>query len=339
LNEPSSFRIVFLGTPEFAVAPLRALVEAGWHVAGVVTAPDKPGGRGLQVQTSPVKQYAAAHNLPILQPANLKDPGFQSELAAWKADLQVVVAFRMLPEAVWNMPPLGSINLHASLLPAYRGAAPIHHAVMNGETETGLTTFFLQHAIDTGDLLDQVRLPIGPDETSGELHDRMMVEGAQLVLRSVARIAQGHRSGQPQPDGAQEPAAPKIFRQDAEVNWNRTAAELHNFVRGLSPSPAAWTLWKGKNLKLFRSRLCGQNEPVWEAVSKGSLLPDPASGLSGLGEPCTEEAFHRAAPGACYLHASALYMKTAQDWLQILELQPEGRKRMDAAAFIRGLNG
>jgi len=315
------------------------LVEAGWNVVGVVTAPDKPGGRGLQVQTSPVKQFALAQHLPILQPANLKDPGFQQQLAAWKADLQVVVAFRMLPEAVWNMPPLGSINLHASLLPAYRGAAPIQHAVMNGETETGLTTFFLQHAIDTGDLLDQVRLPIGPDETSGELHDRMMVEGALLVLRSVEKIAQGHRSGRPQPSGDHYPSAPKLFRQDGEVNWNRKAADLHNFVRGLSPSPAAWTLWKGKNLKLYRSRLCGPGEPAWQAVSKDALLPHPAIGLTGLGEPCSEDAFLQAGPGACFLQAANMYMKTAQGWLQILELQPEGRKRMDAASFIRGLNG
>ncbi|MBI1191724.1 MAG: methionyl-tRNA formyltransferase [Bacteroidetes bacterium] len=326
-----------MGTPDFAVAPLQALVEAGWNVVGVVTAPDKPSGRGLQLQPSPVKKYALEHALPLLQPTNLKDPTFQQELAEWQAELQVVVAFRMLPEAVWNMPPLGSINLHASLLPAYRGAAPIHRAVMNGETETGLTTFFLRHAIDTGDLLDQVRLAIGPEETTGELHDRMMVLGAELVLSSVEKISKGQVNGQPQPPGENYPTAPKIFRDDTQIDWNRPAADLHNLVRGLSPSPAAWTTWQGKTLKIYRTRLVPEHLPKLPASPQGIFLTEATKSSQRLTGSIDEHILLNAEPGACYVCGHQAWMKCADQWLEILELQPEGRKRMPVSAWIQGL--
>ncbi len=326
-----------MGTPDFAVAPLRALVEAGWNVVGVVTAPDKPSGRGLHLQASPIKNYAVQKGLPLLQPTNLKDPNFQRELAQWQADLQVVVAFRMLPEAVWDMPPLGSINLHASLLPAYRGAAPIHRAVMNGETGTGLTTFLLRHAIDTGDLLDQVRLPIGPDETTGELHDRMMVLGAELVCQSVEKISKGLTSGQPQPQGGNYPSAPKIFREDCQVDWNRSAKDLHNVVRGLSPSPAAWTTWQGKTLKIYRSCLPAEPIPDPALLHRSRLLTDPEQKSAWINIEKDMVAVEQAQPGACLLMGNRWLYKTAEGWLEILELQPEGRKRMAASALIQGL--
>jgi len=328
-----------MGTPDFAVAPLRALVEAGWNVVGVVTAPDKPGGRGLHLLASPVKKYAEEKGLPLLQPGNLKDPAFQQELANWKADLQVVVAFRMLPEAVWNMPPLGSINLHASLLPAYRGAAPIHWAVINGEQETGLTTFFLRHAIDTGDLLDQVRLSIGPDETTAELHDRMMETGAELVLGSVEKISKGMTTGQPQPQGGHYPIAPKIFREHGQLDWNRNSRDLHNLVRGLNPSPAAWTTWQGKSLKIYRSRLPAEAIPNPEMLHRCRLLRHPEGSREGLEKPATAAELDQASPGACLIMANQWFYKTADGWLEILELQPEGRKRMTASAMIQGLQG
>src|SRR5690554_4181684 len=214
--------IVFMGTPDFAVALLEALLNAGENIAAVVTAPDKPAGRGQKLQESAVKKFALAHQLPLLQPTNLKDPAFISELASYKADLQVVVAFRMLPEAVWDMPPKGTINLHASLLPQYRGAAPINHAIINGEAETGVSTFLLQHEIDTGNILFSEKVAILPDDTAGDLHDKLMRVGAGLLVETVKAVREGEVFGQPQPkDTGNLKPAPKIHKEDCLIDWNQ----------------------------------------------------------------------------------------------------------------------
>ena len=241
----SDLRIVYLGTPEFAAASLQALVEGGYNVVAVVTMPDKPAGRGHQLQYSDVKKYALSVGLPVLQPEKLKDEAFLEQLRSYHADLQIVVAFRMLPEVVWSMPRLGTFNLHASLLPQYRGAAPINRAVMNGDTETGATTFMLKHEIDTGNMILQERIPIGKDENVGSLHDRLMALGAKLVTRTVDLIIDCENKGialptTPQPEIAELRPAPKIFKEDCEIDFNRTAQEVHNFIRGLSPYPGAW---------------------------------------------------------------------------------------------------
>ncbi len=228
-----------MGTPDFAVEPLRRLVEAGKNIVAVITMPDKPAGRGHKIQFSPVKEYALSVNLPILQPINLKDPEFVEELRSYQADLQIVVAFRMLPEIVWNMPPLGTFNLHASLLPQYRGAAPINWAVINGETETGITTFFLQHEIDTGNIIMQEKITIAPDDNAGIVHDKLMMLGADLVLKTVNQIESGNVASIPQPEGELKPA-PKLFKDTCRINFNTTAESVRNLVRGLAPYPAAW---------------------------------------------------------------------------------------------------
>lgn len=254
-------RIVFLGTPDFAVASLDALVKAGHHIAGVVTAPDKPAGRGKKLRITAVKQYALDAGLKIMQPANLKDAQFLDELSALNANLGIVVAFRMLPEAVWQMPEMGTFNLHASLLPQYRGAAPINHAIMNGETETGVTTFFLNHAIDTGNIIFRSSVPILPDETFGQLHDKLMVEGAKLVLKTVEAIKNDDIEPVPQKNLLDEDqaikTAPKLFREDCEINWRQSGKRIHDFVRGLSPIPAAHTFLlkpdgQKEQLKIFK---------------------------------------------------------------------------------------
>ncbi len=292
-----------MGTPEFAVPSLEILLDNGFEVAAVITAPDKPGGRhGLQV--SPVKKCAQERGLPVLQPEKLKNPVFLETLRDLKADLQVVVAFRMLPEAVWNMPPLGTMNLHASLLPKYRGAAPINWAIINGETETGLTTFLLKHEIDTGDLLYRERIPIGPDETAGELHDRMMLAGARLVLKSVQDIASGAVHPLPQSD-AEASHAPKIFTETCRINFEKPIAIVHNFVRGLSPYPGAWTDLDGKTLKILRARIDG----AAPETPPGTFFSD----------------------GKNYLKISAL-----DGNLEVLELQLEGKRRMNVREFLNG---
>lgn len=254
-------RIVFLGTPDFAVASLDALVKAGHHIAGVVTAPDKPAGRGKKLRITAVKQYALDAELKIMQPANLKDAQFLDELSALNANLGIVVAFRMLPEAVWQMPEMGTFNLHASLLPQYRGAAPINHAIMNGETETGVTTFFLNHAIDTGNIIFRSSVPILPDETFGQLHDKLMDEGAKLVLKTVEAIKNDDIEPVPQKNLLDEDqaikTAPKLFREDCEINWRQSGKRIHDFVRGLSPIPAAHTFLlkpdgQKEQLKIFK---------------------------------------------------------------------------------------
>jgi methionyl-tRNA formyltransferase len=300
-------RIVFMGTPEFAVASLDALVSAGCNVVGVITAPDKPAGRGMQLQGSAVKKYAVEKGLHLLQPEKLKNPQFVEELRALRADLQVVVAFRMLPEIVWNMPPMGTLNVHGSLLPQYRGAAPINWAVINGEQETGVTTFRLKHEIDTGDILLQERMPVGENETAGEVHDRMKDLGAQLLLRTIQGLADGSITETPQShlDPATLKHAPKLFTDTGRIDWSRPATEIHNLVRGLSPFPGAFTMLNGKTLKIYRS-------------SRGQQLPAETPGQ--------------------YVTDGKTFLKfaCADGYLHIVELQLEGKKRMGTEEFLRG---
>jgi methionyl-tRNA formyltransferase len=305
-------RIVYLGTPEFAAESLRALVEGGYNVVAVVTMPDKPAGRGHQVQYSDVKKYALEAGLPILQPEKLKDETFLEELRAYRADLQIVVAFRMLPEVVWSMPRLGTFNLHASLLPQYRGAAPINRAVMNGDKETGATTFLLKHEIDTGNMILQERIPIGEDENVGSVHDRLMALGATMVTRTVDLIIDCENKGialptTPQPELAELRPAPKIFKEDCELKFaDMTAEEVHNFVRGLSPYPAAWA-----NLTINGQTF--ENVKIFK-VEISNIKSQISNLKSDIIIPCREGA------------------------VQILELQVPGKKRMDAKSFLNGLH-
>ncbi|MEL6636275.1 MAG: methionyl-tRNA formyltransferase [Bacteroidota bacterium] len=298
-------KIVFMGTPEFAVPSLALLQESGYDIVGVITATDKRGGRGgKQLLQSAVKQYALEAGLPILQPKNLKSPDFQAELRALGADLQVVVAFRMLPRAVWDMPPLGTMNLHGSLLPQYRGAAPIHWAVINGETETGATTFLLKHEIDTGDMLLQDRLPIGPEETTGEVYERLRHLGARLVLRSVQQIESNDYTLIPQ-DATQATKAPKIHTETCEIDFDRTTEVVHNFIRGLSPFPVAWTTLDGKKLKIYRAQ---------KEVSK-----------------------HDHPPGSWHSdYKRSFKFATRDGFIHLLDLQLQGRKRMGVVDFLNG---
>lgn len=303
----SAPRIVFLGTPEFAVASLDAIRRAGFEVVGVVTAPDRPAGRGMRPGQSAVKAYALRHGLRLLQPERLKAQAFLDELHSLHADLQVVVAFRMLPEAVWAMPPLGTVNLHGSLLPRYRGAAPIQHAILNGEHETGVTTFRLKHEIDTGDLLLQEPVAIGDMETAGELHDRMKSIGADLLVRTLRGLADDSLQPVPQAATSAEglPRAPKIRNEDCRIDWDRPVQDTHNQVRGLSPVPGAQTTWQGRLIKIYRSR------PVPGPVSQ------PPGTLEAIG-------------------GETLRFACADGWLQVLELQLEGRRRMPVAEFLKG---
>lgn len=297
-------RIVFMGTPEFAVPSLEILLQHGYEIPAVVTAADKPGGRS-GIQESAVKKFAAAHGLRVLQPEKLKNPDFLEALRALRADLQVVVAFRMLPEVVWNMPPLGTLNLHGSLLPKYRGAAPINWAIINGETETGVTTFLLRHEIDTGDILFQEKLPIGENDTAGEVHDRMMLLGAQVVLRTVQAIERGAARPMPQSD-AEATHAPKIFTETCRIDFAQPTARVHNFIRGLSPYPGAWTTLDGKTLKILRAL---------KAASGGDTLP-PGQFVSD---------------GKNFLKVSTL-----DGYIEVVELQMEGKRKMDAKNFLNG---
>lgn len=306
----NNMKIIFFGTPEFAVASLSALVEKGYDVAAVVTSPDKPAGRGKKIQMSDVKKYAIEHDIPVLQPEKLRDPAFVGELQSINADLFIVIAFRMLPEVVWSMPRYGTFNLHASLLPQYRGAAPINHAIMNGDTETGVTTFFLTREIDTGDIIAQRRVKIGEDENVGELYDRLMKIGAEEVIATVDSIADGRLTTYPQPEGEFTPA-PKIFKETCEIDWGKSAAEIHNFVRGLSPYPAAWSMMtdvegKTQSVKIFK-------------VSSKSIPTDLLLN-----------------PGEARIEGKHLYVGTATSPVEILELQPAGKRPMPANAFILG---
>jgi methionyl-tRNA formyltransferase len=305
----NALRIVFMGTPDFAVSSLSALVKGGYQIVGVVTAPDKPAGRGLQLQQSAVKSYALEQGLVVLQPPKLKNPEFLAELAALKADLQVVVAFRMLPEAVWNMPPLGTINVHGSLLPQYRGAAPINWAIINGERETGVTTFKLQHEIDTGHILLQERLPIGPDETAGELHDRMKEAGAGLLIKTLKGLENGSLMERPQSTVSQDPSAikhaPKLFTETCTIDWQKPASEIYSLIRGLSPFPGALTQLNGKVLKIYKS----EKEVLPPDIEPGGLKTD----------------------GKTFLKFAC-----ADGYITVKELQLEGKKRMPIADFLRG---
>ncbi|MDR3680817.1 MAG: methionyl-tRNA formyltransferase [Flavipsychrobacter sp.] len=301
----TQLRIVFFGTPDFAVASLKALVDAGANVVAVVTAPDKPAGRGMQLQASAVKQYAVAHNLLVLQPEKLKASDFIDQLTELKADVQVVVAFRMLPEQVWNMPLMGTINVHASLLPQYRGAAPINWAIINGETETGVTTFKLQHAIDTGDILMQHTIPILPDDNVGSLYEKLMNAGADLLISTIQGMAEGSINELPQTPAANEKHAPKIFKEHLEIKWDRPVQEINNLIRGLSPYPAAFTHLNGKLIKIYKSHYVVEfNEEVY-----GEYETDNKT----------------------YLRFSCI-----DGWLYVDELQQEGKKKMDITAFLLG---
>ena len=302
----SSWRIVFLGTPDFAVESLKALLQAGYNVVGVVTAPDKPAGRGQKLSESAVKQYAQEQGLPILQPLKLKDPEFIAQLSALKPDLQVVVAFRMLPETVWNLPPKGTVNVHGSLLPKYRGAAPINWAILNGEKETGVSTFKLQHEIDTGDILLQEKMPIGPNETAGELHDRMKVEGAQLLVKTLRELASGTLKASPQQLNSDTKHAPKLFKGDCEIDWNKAAEQIHNQIRGLSPYPTAFTVLGDKTLKIFSAEI----EPGKPEIPAGTFSSD---------------------------HKSYLKFAATDGYLSLKEMQLEGKKKMGIEEFLRGI--
>ena len=295
-----------MGTPEFAVPSLRILVENNYNVVGVITSVDKPAGRGRKLVQSAVKQFAVEHGLNVLQPKNLKAPDFVEELRALKADLQIIVAFRMLPEVVWNMPSIGTFNLHGSLLPKYRGAAPINWAVINGEKETGVTTFFLKHKIDTGDILMQEKLPIGEDETVGEVYGRMMEMGGGVVLKTVKMIEKDGYTLSPQ-DASKVTQAPKIFPETCEIDFEKTTGEVHNFIRGLSPYPGAWTTLDGKKLKVFKTKKSIENH----SKQVGTIVSDDKKFLK---------------------------IATADGFVEVLELQLQGKKRMDTKAFLNGYN-
>lgn len=294
-----------MGTPEFAVPSLQSLVESNSNVVAVITVPDKPSGRGQKQTASPVKVYAEAQGIPVLQPEKLKNPKFLEELRSYQADLQVVVAFRMLPEVVWSMPTKGTFNLHSSLLPQYRGAAPINWAVINGETETGVTTFFIEKDIDTGKIIFQDSEPIHPDDDAGSLHDRLMERGAKLVVKTVQAIQEGNYPQEPQQEPAEIRFAPKIFRETCEIDWTKPALEIHNFIRGLSPYPAAWTTLNGLSCKIYKSKATEFSE----SANPGEFKTD---------------------------NKSYLNFKTGDGWLSIEVLQLEGKKRMEIGDFLRG---
>lgn len=298
-------RIVFMGTPAFAVASLKALLEAKMNVVGVVTAPDKPAGRGMQLQQSAVKQFALEHHLPIAQPEKLKSPDFFAQIQAWQPDIQIVVAFRMLPESIWSFPPMGTLNVHGSLLPQYRGAAPINWAIINGEKETGVTTFRLQHAIDTGDTLLQEKIVITPTMTAGELHDTMMEVGATTLVKTLKGLIAGSILATPQADATHLKHAPKLFTQDCTIDWTKPVDQVHNLIRGLAPFPGALTKVDGKIVKLFSTSILPEipKEPIGSFVTDGKTY----------------------ARFAC-----------ADGYIQLNDIQWEGKKRMPITDFLRG---
>ncbi len=298
-------RIVFMGTPAFAVASLKALLEAKMNVVGVVTAPDKPAGRGMQLQQSAVKQFALEHHLPIAQPEKLKSPDFFAQIQAWQPDIQIVVAFRMLPESIWSFPPMGTLNVHGSLLPQYRGAAPINWAIINGEKETGVTTFRLQHAIDTGDTLLQEKIIIPPTMTAGELHDTMMEVGATTLVKTLNGLIAGSIVATPQADATHLKHAPKLFTQDCTIDWTKPVDQVHNLIRGLAPFPGALTKVDGKIVKLFSTSIL--LEIPKEAI--GSFVTD---GKTYARFACTD------------------------GYIQLNDIQWEGKKRMPITDFLRG---
>lgn len=305
-------KIIFMGTPDFAVTTLQALIEGGYNVVAVVTQPDKPVGRHQDhLQASAVKQYALANNLPVLQPVKMKDPGFVEQLRSFDADLQVVVAFRMLPEVVWSMPRFGTFNVHASLLPQYRGAAPINWAIINGETETGVTTFFLDHNIDTGSIILQRPMPIPADADVADIYDKLKVLGAKAAIDTIDSLiaGDGHITSIPQPAAEELKPAPKIFKETCQIDWNQTSIQVYNFIRGLSPVPGSWTtlLVNGHatTVKIFRS----------------AVTSEPAT----------------ATPGTVLSQGRKLLIACKDTWLEITELQMAGKRRMAAADFLNGI--
>ncbi|MES2726656.1 MAG: methionyl-tRNA formyltransferase [Bacteroidota bacterium] len=297
-------KIVFLGTPDFSVPALDAIIKAGHQVVGVVTMPDKPAGRGMQMQQSAVKKYAVENNIKVLQPVKLKDPAFIEELKSLDADMQVVIAFRMLPEIVWQMPKYGTLNLHASLLPDYRGAAPINWAIINGETKSGVSTFFLKHEIDTGDVLLKTEVDITPTMNAGELHDLLMHIGAETVVKSLALVESGNTKGSPQGSGSNK-TAPKIFKENCLIHWDNKAEDIYNLIRGLSPYPAAFTHFENKILKVFEAEveLTKHTEPIGKFISDNKM----------------------------YLKVSC-----QNGFIRLLSIQLEGKKRMSIVEFLRG---
>ena len=302
------FKIVFMGTPDFAVGSLEKIMESGIKVAGVVTVPDKPAGRGQKLMTSAVKDFALSRDLPILQPVKLRDPEFLNQLKALNADLFVVVAFRMLPSEVWKMAPKGTINLHGSLLPKYRGAAPIHWAIINGEKETGVTTFFINEEIDMGNIIDQESFPIGPNASLGEIHDEMRAIGASTLCHTILKIQNNEAQALPQENwivkGIIPTPAPKLSKVVAQINWNQSGQKVHDFIRGLSPFPCAWTQLDGKQLKIYSGQFkidAQTTEKEW--ISDGKTF---------------------------------LKFKTKDGWYEVRSVQMEGKKKMEVTEFLRG---
>ncbi|MEO1054413.1 MAG: methionyl-tRNA formyltransferase [Bacteroidota bacterium] len=305
-NSMQDLRIIFMGTPEFAVASLEILVKNKFNVVAVVTAPDKPKGRGRKLATSQVKDFAVAHEIPVLQPTNLKSPEFLEDLRSYNANLQVVVAFRMLPVAVWDMPAIGTFNLHGSLLPQYRGAAPINWAIINGEKETGVTTFFLKHEIDTGSIIFQDKEHIHDDDNVGTLYNRLMQKGAELVLKTVQAIDDGNYPVVPQEEPEVMHHAPKIFKETCEIDWHQPAKKVRDFIRGLAPFPGAWTTIEGKVFKIYRAEFAEGDHPQLN-------------------------------PGEYYTDAKKfLHMKTADGMLAMEEIQMEGKKRWTIIDYLCG---
>jgi methionyl-tRNA formyltransferase len=304
---PKQTKIIFIGTPQFAATTLQAIIDAGGNVVAVITAPDKPAGRGMQLQQSDVKKLALQHNIDVLQPEKLKNPDFLATLKSYNADIQIVVAFRMLPEAVWNMPPLGTINLHASLLPNYRGAAPINWAIINGEQQTGITTFKLQHAIDTGNILLQQTVDITPTMHVGELHDILMTKGAALIVKTIEGILANSITEQAQIMQDTDKHAPKIYTDTCKIDWNNRVQDIYNLIRGMSPYPTAFTFLNDKKLKIYNAEFMQQTN-VGTAIG------------------------HYTTDGKTYLHFAG-----KDGIISLLDIQLEGKKRMPIADFLRGV--
>ena len=340
--EKKDLKIVYMGTPDFAVEALRCLVEGGYNVVGVVTMPDKPIGRHqTELSQSPVKQYAVSQGLPVLQPERLKDEVFVEQLRALHADLQIVVAFRMLPEVVWQMPRLGTFNLHASLLPRYRGAAPINWAIINGDTETGITTFFLQHAIDTGHIIQQVRIPITPDDNAESIHDRLMVLGGRLVTETVDNILADRVHPIPQeemdiPVADYQRQAPKIFKDTCRIDWSRPTKQTYDFIRGLSPYPGAWSEFeiggKMQVMKIYKTKLTPSLTPSEPPAELRHPSPKREGWQGGAAIPDGVRLV-----GALFAHDGHLYVQQPDGVQELLIVQLAGKKRMPAADFLRGV--
>lgn len=312
MSTAKKLKIIFFGTPDFAVASLEAILAAGYEVAAVVTAPDKPAGRGKHLTQSAVKKAALSHGIEVLQPEKLKDPAFIERLRELAADIFVIIAFRMLPEVVWTMPPLGTFNLHASLLPRYRGAAPINWAVINGEKETGVTTFFLKHEIDTGDIIAREKIEITDDDDAGSIHDKLMEIGARLTVNTLDRLSEGTLTAIPQDEidgGVQPSPAPKIFKDTCHIDWHRPASEIRNLIRGLSPYPAAWTFMNADGIETGTVKIFASRPTDRKATEPGRFTTD------GKGH---------------------IYVDCADKAIEILSIQPQGKRRMTADEYLRG---